>query len=152
MDRFKLVVSILVCQMVGVLGALFTKGSWYDSLLKPVFNPPSWLFGPVWITLYLLMGISLYLVWVQRPPRKAYAIFSMQLLLNFLWTPLFFGLHESTGITLVLALIMALFILIIATMTVFYPISKRAMYLLIPYALWVGFASLLNLSIAILNG
>ena len=98
-NYFKLVLSIIVCQLAGFIGSFFTVSSvssWYLTLNKPFFNPPSWLFGPVWITLYLLMGISLYIIWnkgiTNNQSKIAVLIFAIQLILNSLWSIIFFGL------------------------------------------------------------
>lgn len=151
----KLIVSILVCQAAGILGSVFTVSSvstWYVDLQKPFFNPPSWVFGPVWTLLYLLMGISLYLIWSagikEKDEKLAIIIFFIQLALNTIWSILFFGLQSPF-----LALIEILFLCAAIAITIyyFYKISKTAAYLLIPYILWVIFAALLNLMIYLLN-
>ena len=95
---FKLIISILLCQLVGIIGSFFTATSvstWYTALNKPSFNPPNWIFSPVWITLYLLMGISLYIAWSKKSRYKKTAIvfFGVQLALNLLWSVIFFGLQ-----------------------------------------------------------
>lgn len=150
----KLIFSIIICQLAGIAGALFTTPSikgWYQSLNKPSFNPPNWIFGPVWTLLYLLMGISLYLVWNQKNNPKiktALIFFAIQLMLNSLWSIIFFSLHLPS---LAFLEIIILLIFIILTIIKFLPISKTAAYLLIPYFLWVSFASILNLAIFKLN-
>jgi len=137
------------------VGALFTVQAiptWYATLVKPALNPPSWVFGPVWTTLYALMGIAAFLVWqrgwAERTVRAALGVFGVQLLLNASWSIVFFGLHSPAW---ALANIAALWIAVIWTMFVFYKISRPAMYLLVPYIIWVSFASYLNYSIWILN-
>lgn len=150
----KLIVSIIICQLAGVAGAVFTTPSipgWYASLNKPSFNPPNWLFGPVWLLLYLLMGISLYLVWNQKKgagKKIALIFFMIQLGLNTLWSIIFFGLH-SPSIAFLEILILILFIIL--TIIRFLPLSKISAYLLVPYLLWVSFAGLLNFYIVKLN-
>ena len=150
----KLIVSILICQGAGFIGSFFTVssvGSWYQRLAKPSFSPPDWLFGPVWITLYLLMGISLYLVWSQWPlpgTKAALALFGLQLFLNAAWSVLFFGLKQPGPAFVEIAI---LFSAIAVTFLLFIRISKPAAYLLIPYLVWVGFAAFLNFSIWRLN-
>lgn len=146
---------ILVCQLAGILGALSTatgESSWYQGLSKPVFNPPGWVFGPVWTLLYTLMGIAAYLVWQRGWHRyvvkRALAVFAVQLVLNALWTPVFFGAHQ---VGLALIVIGLLWVAILATMVLFYERSKLACWLLLPYLLWVSFATVLNASIWILN-
>jgi benzodiazapine receptor len=146
---------IFGCEFVGILGSYFTVSAipnWYVGLVKPVFNPPNWLFGPVWSFLYALMGISAYLVWEKRKDnknfRKATQLFLAQLFLNGIWSPVFFGLRN---LLLALFVIIALLILIILTILQFYRIEEKAAYLLTPYLLWVSFASVLNFSVWILN-
>jgi tryptophan-rich sensory protein len=152
---FKLISSILLPQMAGFIGSFFTRAAvptWYATLNKPTFTPPSGVFGPVWITLYLLMGISLFLVWRAdgdlQQRRKALAVFSLQLALNTLWSILFFGLRSPLA---GLAGIICLWIAIWLTIHLFSRISRMAALLLAPYLLWVSFAVVLNVSIFILN-
>ncbi len=150
----KLFTAIIICQFAGVIGSFFTVPTvgWYRELAKPALNPPSWVFGPAWITLYVLMGISLFLIWEkgwrEKRIKKALAIFAVQLLLNTLWSVVFFGL-QSPGWALLN--ITALWAAILWTIIVFYKISKTASYLLMPYILWVSFALYLNYSIWALN-
>ncbi len=150
-----LIGSVLLCNCAGLLGSLFTTtgpGSWYSTLIKPAFNPPSWIFAPVWTLLYILMGISLYLVIMEgmkgRDVRIPLLIFAIQLILNILWSYAFFGL-ESTFFGLLVILI--LWISIVATMILFYPVRKAAAWLLVPYILWVSFATILTYTIYSLN-
>lgn len=151
----ELVISLVICQIPGALGSLVTFSSitnWYSTLIKPAFAPPNWLFGPVWITLYLLMGISLYLIWDKglnsREGKIAVALFAIQLALNAAWSPIFFGLH---ALRLSFYVILALWAFIASTIVRFYSISKPAAYLLIPYIGWVSIASVLNYFIMVLN-
>jgi tryptophan-rich sensory protein len=148
-----IVISILISLAAGFIGSFFTASSidsWYSTLNQPSFNPPNWLFGPVWTFLYILIGISLYLVWNSKAKNKkcAVMIFSIQLALNALWSILFFGLQN---ITLAFFEILILWTSIVYTMFLFYKIDKLSMYLLIPYILWVSFATILNFSYMILN-
>ena len=150
----KLIVSIVACQLAGVIGSIFTApniATWYASIAKPAFNPPNWVFAPAWTTLFLLMGISVYLIW-NRPDWKknitALAAFDTQLALNVVWSFLFFGLQNPFFAFIE---IIILWIAILATIILFYRIDRRAAYLLIPYIAWVTFAALLNYSIWILN-
>lgn len=151
----KLVISIVGCELVGILGSIFTFSSipdWYAYLNKPPFSPPNWLFGPVWTVLYLLMGISFYLIW-QRGWKKKQNItarnyFLTQLGLNFIWTPIFFGLRAPL---LALVVIIAMWVATVVTIQKLYPISKWAAYLLVPYLLWISFATILNMFIVVLN-
>ena len=151
----KLVVAVLLCQAAGILGSLATVPAipgWYQGLAKPAFTPPNWLFGPAWIMLYLLMGIALFLVWRQglgRPGVKtAVTLFFIQLVLNALWSWLFFGWHQ---VGLAFAEIVLLWVFILLTMIRFLPLSRVAGWLLVPYLLWVTFASALNFSLWRLN-
>ena len=152
MNYLKLISSIIICELAGILGSIFTISSvstWYITLNKPFFNPPSWLFGPVWTALYLLMGISLYLIWTNKKrTKKALTIFGIQLILNTLWSILFFGL--KTPLFAFIEIIF-LWIAIMLSIQYFYKINKTAAYLLIPYILWVSFAAILNFSIFVLN-
>ncbi len=144
----KLFLSIGICLGVGIIGSLFTFSAiptWYATLNKPFFSPPNFIFGPVWTILYILLGISLYLVWIKE---KVPTVFWIQLLLNAVWSIIFFGLKNPL---LALVDIVALWIAIFLTIKAFYKINKLAGNLLIPYLIWVAFATILNLSIVILN-
>jgi tryptophan-rich sensory protein len=150
----KLIISIIGCELVGIIGTIFTVQAiptWYTSLNKPSFSPPNWLFGPVWTLLYFLMGISFFLIWRMNPKpqvTRAKKIFFVQLALNFIWTPIFFGLR-SPLLGLITILLMLFFILL--TLKNFYSLSKPAFYLLIPYLVWVSFATILNAAIVSIN-
>ncbi len=174
----KLLVSIIICELAGVIGSFYTASEiqgWYAGLKKPFFNPPNWIFGPVWSILFLLMGIALYLVWEKNFVIKNFVgsafdeswnkvsgkfwsgswqklniilIFSAQLVLNILWSLIFFGSHNPAAAFFELLM---LWVAIVYTIVNFYRVSKVASYLLIPYILWVTFAGILNLSIWILN-
>ncbi len=147
-DIPKLIYAIIICQLAGFVGSLFTSSAipvWYASLQKASFNPPNWIFGPVWTLLFLLMGVSLYLIWIKK---KIPNIFWIQLGLNVLWSILFFGFKSPL---LAFIDIIALWAAIFLTIKAFYKISRTASYLLIPYILWVSFAALLNIMIVILN-
>jgi len=150
-----LVISIIICLAAGFIGSLFTTtgpDSWYSSINKPSFNPPGWLFGPVWTFLFILMGISLFLILKQgfsNPAAKtALLIFAAQFILNILWSALFFGMQSPLAAFIEIVI---LWIFILWTIIAFYPISRPAAYLLIPYILWVSFAAILNFSIYMLN-
>ena len=154
-DIVEAVVSIVVCQGAGLIGSVATFPSiptWYASLEKPPFNPPNWIFGPVWTALYALMGIAAFLVWRKgirnREVKIALGIFLVQLVLNTLWSVVFFGLHSLAG---GLVVIVVLWIAILLSIITFYRISKVAGVLLIPYILWVSFATILNFSLWQLN-
>lgn len=148
----KLLISLIVPLSAGILGSLFTSPaieSWYYMINKPSWNPPAWLFAPVWTTLFVLMGISLYLVWSSNKKTKtALRFFTGQMVLNVLWSVLFFGLGNFW---LAFVEIIILWIFILLTLIEFRKINKTAGLLLLPYILWVSFASFLNFTIASLN-
>ena len=151
----KLIISIVLCEAAGLASTPFTVSvvkTWYQTLDRPFFSPPNWIFGPVWTILYLMMGISFYLIWSKgvkdKKAKEAIYIFLLQLFLNFLWSILFFGLKSPPA---ALIEIIILWFAILVTIIKFKPISKPAAYLLIPYLLWVSFAAILNFSIVILN-
>ena len=151
----KFIISVAVCELVGLISTPFTISAiqtWYQYLNKPSFSPPNWVFGPVWTILYFLMGISAYLIWIKglknKKVKPALKIFIVQLIFNFLWSIFFFGMHNPI---LSLIDIILLWITILLTIIKFYELSKPAAYLLIPYILWVSFATLLNFAIVILN-
>ena len=151
MNYLKLVISIGVCLLVGFIAGMLTATSidtWYSTLTKPSFNPPNWVFGPAWTILYIMMGIALYLVWNASNNRIAVTFFVIQLALNFLWSFLFFALENPLIAFIEILLLLGMIIL---TAVQFYPVSRTAAFLLIPYILWVIFASLLNFSIYWLN-
>lgn len=154
-NTVKFTISLITCLAAGFLGSFFTRSSlesWYLGLKKPFFNPPSWVFAPVWTILYIMMGVSAFIVWRKglkdRMAKLAIAIFIFQLLLNFLWSPAFFGMRSPGA---ALAVIIFLWQFILLTMLLFYRISISAFVLLIPYIAWVSFAVILNLSIFLLN-
>jgi translocator protein len=177
-NYIKFIISVLICELAGVIGSFFTAPaikSWYYFLNKPSFSPPNWVFAPVWTILFLLMGISLYLVWSknfviniseQDKEKKVWnpisaklltgswreenvvAIFVLQLVLNILWSVIFFGL-KMPGVAFFE--ILMLWFAILYTIVNFYRISKPAAYLLIPYIIWVSFATFLNFSVWRLN-
>ena len=151
----KLIIAILFCESAGFIGSLFTQssvGTWYQTLKKPPLNPPDWIFAPVWTALFCLMGVSAYIVWEKgldnRPVRAALMIFCLQLVLNSLWSVLFFGLKSPQYAFYEIFLLWAA---IVATIWKFWPISPWAGALLLPYILWVSFAVYLNFSIYHLN-
>ena len=154
-EILKLVVSILIPLIAGFIGSIATFSSiptWYTTLTKPTWAPPNWVFGPVWTTLFILMGIALFLVWRQglwrRDVKIAIIIFAVQLVLNVLWSVIFFGLQSLTG---GLIEIVFLWIAILATIIAFYRISKVAGILLLPYLTWVTIASYLTYTVYLLN-
>lgn len=141
---FGLIGWLLLCFAASAVGALFMPGEWYAALNKPAWNPPGWIFGPVWTALYAMMAVAAWLVWqrggfaVQRRPL---GLFLAQLALNALWTPLFFGLRQP-GVAF--AEIILLWLAILATLLAFRPVSRAAAWLLVPYLAWVSFAAVLN--------
>lgn len=146
--------SIFVSYLAGIVGSFFTISkinSWYAGLIKPEFSPPNWVFGPVWNILYLLMGISLFLVLISKKSKDrslGIKLFYAQLILNALWSMVFFGLENPLGAFLI---ILVLWSSIFATIKIFFRVNKTAGYLLLPYIAWVTFAAFLNLAIVILN-
>lgn len=154
-DALRLIVSLFIPLYGGLFGGLATASSvstWYSTLVKPFFNPPGWIFGPVWIVLYILMGLSLYIIWENgldnEKARIAIVIFASQLILNIFWSFAFFGfMAPALGLIVILLLWAAIALMIYS----FYHISKPAAFLNIPYLLWVTFATVLNIAIVILN-
>jgi len=132
-------------------GFLSLPGEWYASLNKPSWNPPSWVFGPVWTLLYLLMAVAAWLVWRRggwSARRAALTLYLVQLGLTAAWSPAFFGVQNPAR---ALAVILALLTAIVATLLAFRPVSRTAALLLVPYLLWVNFATVLNLTLWYLN-
>lgn len=152
MEVISLIICVAICEIAGILGSLFNLKSipkWYSKQKKPIFNPPNWIFGPVWTALYFLMGLSLYFVWVSGKDVSLQLIFfSFQLILNVAWSAIFFGMKKPSFAFIEIIL---LWISIIINIVVFYSISNISSYLLIPYLLWVSFAAVLNFSIWNLN-
>jgi translocator protein len=151
---FVLMGSIGVCLFAGMIGSLFTFSSiptWYAALRKPFFSPPNWVFGPVWTTLYILMGISFYQILIVKKhvlKERGVLLFVFQLILNSLWSIVFFGLRLPG---MALLTIIALWWSIYLTIQVFLKIHRSAGLLLAPYLTWVSFATLLNIAIVYLN-
>jgi tryptophan-rich sensory protein len=151
---FKLLVSLLLPLGLGAIAGMFTSQSvpeWYETLIRPSFNPPNWIFGPVWTTLYVLMGISFFLIWKQNASKErnlAIFVFLLQLTLNFCWSFIFFYFHM---IGLALIEIILLWLNIIIMIGLFYKIKPIAAFLNIPYFIWVTFATILNASYYLLN-
>lgn len=150
----KLLVSIILPLALGAIAGMFTSQSvpeWYETLNRPSFNPPNWIFGPVWTILYILMGISLFLIWKQNSSKErnlAILIFLSQLMLNFFWSFIFFYFNM---IGFALIEIILLWINIVIMIVLFYKIKPIAAYINIPYLLWVTFATVLNASYFLLN-
>lgn len=172
-DLFALIIAVSLSELAGIIGSVFTMPSipgWYAGIIRPALNPPAWVFGPVWTTLFALMGIAAFLMWREydtltlsevegsevegsitqrkRQIKIALGIFLGQLILNTLWSIIFFGLHSPGGAFIE---IVFLWLAILATIIAFYKISKPAAWLLVPYILWVSFAGYLNFAIWILN-
>jgi tryptophan-rich sensory protein len=139
---------ILVSLSAGFFGSRFSPGEWYALLEKPSWNPPGWVFGPVWTILYILMGVAVWLVWKSRGFSGAVYLFLAQLALNALWSYLFFGINRPG---LAFLEILVLWVLILATMLAFRRVSTTAGALMVPYLLWVSFASVLNYALWRLN-
>ncbi len=154
MKYFSLLIFIFICLSIGLLGGLSTYKSvrtWYKTIKKPSWNPPDRIFAPVWTTLYLIMAISAWLVWERLPHYGSYApmsLFAIQLILNFIWSPLFFGMRRPD---LALIEILFLWVFIILTIKSFWSVYWLAGAMLLPYLCWVTFAIILNATIWWLN-
>ncbi len=151
----KLVISIIACVVLGSIGGIATASSvdtWYATINKPSFNPPNWIFAPVWTTLFVLMGIAVALVWHEginnKTVKNALFLFGIQFLLNMLWSWLFFGMQNPQ---LAFFEILLLWLFLLLTIRAFFGIKNISGWLLIPYILWVSFASILNFCIWQLN-
>jgi tryptophan-rich sensory protein len=150
-----LLVAVIIPQVVAALSAWSTFGAvrdWYPSLVRPVIAPPSWVFGPVWTLLYLMMGIASWLVWERRDrdPRAGLALglYAAQLVVNGVWSPVFFTLHALGWAVVVIVI---LWVLIAATLRAFWQVARPAGAMLVPYLLWVTFATALNVEFWRLN-
>jgi translocator protein len=142
---------LAACFLAASLGAVFMPGDWYAMLKKPSWNPPPWIFGPVWTALYAMMAVAAWLVWKHSgfaARRGPLALFFAQLVLNAAWTPLFFGLHQPG---FACAEIVLLWLAIAATLAAFRPLNRAAAWLLAPYLAWVSFAAALNFELWRLN-
>jgi translocator protein len=154
-SQWKFIIAVFICEAVGIVSGLLTQNemtTWFSSLNKPSWNPPGYLFGPVWTFLYLLMGISLWLVWKSNAPEtqklRAELTFALQLFLNFMWSILFFKCHSPA---LALVDIILMIVTILMTIGRFARMSRLAAWLLIPYLMWVCFATALNYKIWSMN-
>lgn len=151
-DYPKVIAMVIIAEAVGFLGAIFTApaiATWYAALQKPFFTPPGWLFAPAWTILYVLMGVAAGTVWSKTGFRtKELKFYWTQLFLNFLWSLTFFGL-KLPGLALMEIALLWAFIWV--TMQSFYPVCRKAFWLMVPYIIWVTFASLLNFGIIVLN-
>ncbi|EZH71660.1 MULTISPECIES: TspO/MBR family protein [Aquimarina] len=152
---FRIGIAVLVCGLIGFLSSIATQTSvntWYAALNKPSFTPPNWIFGPMWVLLYIMMGIAAGIVWSKgfyhKWVKTALYHFGFQLLLNAAWSIFFFGLQNPL---IALLDIIALFILLLFTIKWFTVVNSTAAYLLIPYVVWVAFATALNFGIWQLN-
>ncbi|MDD5071439.1 MAG: tryptophan-rich sensory protein [Patescibacteria group bacterium] len=155
MNYKRLIISLLLPQLAGLIGSVFTAPAipgWYAGLARPPFSPPNWVFAPAWITLYLLMGLAVFFIWQKESEsekeKSAVNLFWLNLFFNAIWSPIFFGL-KNPGLAFVNIVIILIFIIILIIK--FWPIRKLSAYLLIPYLAWVSFASCLNYYIWILN-
>lgn len=152
----RILVVVVTCLVIGYFSGDVSRSAiltWYPALIKPSFNPPNWIFAPVWSMLYVMMGVAAGLVWSrveveEEPVKKALILFALQLALNALWSYLFFGLRNPLLAAIEIVL---LWLMIYETYTKFAKINTIAAYLLIPYLLWVSFAMILNISIWWLN-
>jgi benzodiazapine receptor len=154
-DVWRLLISILICQLAGLIGSIPNVNAipgWYSTLLRPSFAPPNWIFAPVWITLYTMMGLALFLIWKagwgNSLARTAIILFAVQLILNACWTYIFFGWKE---LLFAFIEIVILWVIILLTIRAFFRISPIAGLLLIPYLFWVTFAAILNYAFWRLN-
>ena len=157
MNKYLKIASfVAICLAVGYLSSMVTQisiNTWYPTLEKPIFNPPNWVFAPVWTVLFILMGVSAGLVWDKLDTntelvKKGLLFFTVQLALNALWSYLFFGL---SNLLLASIEILLLLLIIFETYSIFKKIDKNAGLLFIPYIIWVAFASLLTITIFVLN-
>jgi translocator protein len=151
--HFKILICILISiSLGGLIGASSSSSitDWYPSIIKPSWNPPNWIFGPVWSALYICIGMAFAIIWhcEEHPKKKAYRLFAIQFILNLAWTPIFFNFHQI-GFAFIEIIFMLLFIIL--TIREFYKINRIAAYLLVPYAIWVSFATVLNGTIYYLN-
>jgi translocator protein len=151
----KLIIAIAIPLIVGGISGFFTVssvGGWYQTINKPSWNPPNWIFGPMWTTLYVMMGIALFLVWKTDTSTElkkiAIILFAVQLILNFFWSFIFFNQHQPGW---ALADIIAMWCCILLTIFAFAQVNKTAAWLLVPYISWVSFAGILNYTIWRLN-
>ena len=154
-NPIKLIISVGVPLLGGLISGYFVTQNvetWYMTLNKPIFTPPPWLFAPTWTILYIAMGLAAYLVWIKgfEVPgvKTALVVFIFQLILNFAWTPVFFGLKNPLGGLIIIAV---LWLAITTTIILFIRISLPAGLLLVPYLLWVSYATALNNAIWTLN-
>ena len=154
-NTLKLIIAIAIPLIVGGTSGFFTATgveSWYQTIARPTWNPPGWIFGPVWTTLYVMMGISLFLVWKEDTSvelkKIGIALFTVQLVLNFFWSFIFFNQHQ---IGWALVEIIAMWVFILLTIFAFAQVNKAAAWLLVPYISWVSFATILNFTIWQLN-
>ncbi len=148
-DRVALAVFVIAVASIGLaIGFATLPGPWYESLAKPAFNPPNWMFGPVWTLIYILIGIAGWRVWRVAVAGRAMRLWVIALVLNYLWSPVFFALHQ---IGLALAVILALLLAIVLFIAATWRLEPVAAWLFVPYAAWVAFATLLNAAIWRLN-
>ena len=156
MTLAKKVISLLIFNVLafgasawgGLVTSLY-KEPWYSTIIKPTFNPPDWIFAPVWITLYISMSVAIWLIWINpKRSEKVIYIYFVHLLINGSWSLFFFGLHLILVSLIIIAVII---ILVLWLMKLYYPINKVSTYLMFPYLMWLSYAFVLNLYIFILN-
>jgi len=155
-----LIVFLAINAGVAALGSIATADNvdgWYADAEKAPWNPPNWLFGPAWTLLYTLIAVAAWLIWRERKRtdvRRPLALYVAQLVLNAIWTPVFFGLYPVIGapaLWIALVIILALDVMVVVTMIRFHPVRRAAAWLLVPYLAWITFATTLNAALAILN-
>lgn len=154
MRALKCIIAILICELVGNIGTFFTLPNiptWYAHLTKPPLTPPNVVFGPVWTTLFVLMGVSLFLLWEakhSKEHRQALDLFFVQMVLNVLWSVLFFGTHQLSAAVFE---VVVFWFAILGTIVASFRVSKAASWVLVPYLVWVAFASYLTVGVWLLN-
>ncbi len=150
-DIAGLAICVVICFLAPACGAFWPPSDWYASLQKPSWNPPGWVFGPVWSLLYTMMAVSVWQIWRRggfTQHRWPLSVFIVQLIFNALWTPLFFGLHQPLWALIDIVL---LWMAIVATSVLFWRVHKLAAILLVPYLAWVSFATVLNITLWQMN-
>lgn len=138
----------LVVGVGGFIGSQTAPGPWFEELVKPPLNPPNWVFGPVWFTLYVMIAVAGWRIWMDQPKSTAMTFWGVQMLLNWAWSPSWFGANMPW---LALAIIVALWLVIVGFIVIARKRDQLAAWLFVPYLAWVSFATYLNLSIAVLN-
>ena len=148
---FSLIIILLITFTASAIGGFTTasfKEPWYSEIVLPSFNPPSWVFGPVWTTLYILMSVAIWRIWIKFLDRKILGIYFFHLLFNATWSVVFFGFHQ---IELALVNLIIILIFIIILMKIYFNKEKVSFFIMIPYFFWTFYALILNMAIVILN-